>query len=174
MLQVATNQFTTTLTNGVGFFLFPSIRIGAYEVTAQLPGMESWRGTVSLLEGRTAELGPLLKPGGATTEVTVAGNVTLLVTTNSPTVATVVECERIEQLPINGRVVSSLMYVTTPGLEVGSNGSIPRNYGLRYASEYAPDGAILENRELNAIPAREPGLDTVEEFRVETTTPRPR
>ena len=48
------------------------------------------------------------------------------------------------------------------------SGSVPRNYGLRYASELLQDGAILENREWSSIPARQPGLDTIQEFRSET------
>ena len=41
--------------------------------------------------------------------------------------------------------------MTVPGLE---SGSVPRNYGLRYATEMLQDGAILENREWQSIPAR--------------------
>jgi Carboxypeptidase regulatory-like domain len=164
-VQTATNETTSTLSNGVGFFLFPALRVGSYEITVETPGMASWQGTVNLIEGQTAELTPQLKPAGTATEVTVAGNVTPLVTTTAPTLATVVERQRIDQLPLNGRNVTSLIYMTTPGVE---SDSLPRVYGLRYASEVVQDGALYENRYCATTPDRQPGLDTIDEFRVET------
>ena len=137
LLQTETNQTTTTQSNEVGFFLFPALRVGSYEVTVEQPGMAAWKTTVTLIQGQTADLLPLLKPGSSTTEVTVAGEMTPLVTTNAPTLATVVERERIDQLPLNGRNVTSLIYMTTPGVE--SDG-LPRVYGLRYASEVVQAG----------------------------------
>ncbi|HUS07083.1 MAG TPA: TonB-dependent receptor [Bryobacteraceae bacterium] len=55
--------------------------------------------------------------------------------------------------------------MTTPGVE---SGSVPRVYGLRYATEMLQDGAVLENREWQSLPARPPGLDTIGEVRSET------
>jgi hypothetical protein len=164
--QTQTAREQRSESTGVGFFLFPSVQIGPYEVTVEAPGMETWKGQLNLAAGATAELNPVLAVGATSSQVTVAGDVTPLVTTTSPTVATVVEHERIEQLPLNGRFVTTLLYMTTPGVEPGS---VPRNYGLRYASELLQDGAILENREWSSIPARQPGLDTIAEFRSETT-----
>ena len=126
--------------------------------------MDAWKGALSLLAGQSAVVEPVLKLGTTATAVTVAGDVTPLITTTSPTVATVVEHTRIEQLPLNGRNITTLLYMTVPGLE---SGSVPRNYGLRYATEMLQDGAILENREWQSIPARPPGLDTIEEFRAD-------
>ena len=62
-------------------------------------------------------------------QVTVAGDVTPSITTTSPTLATVVERARIEQLPLNGRSIQNLLTVTVPGLEGPT--SQPRVYGLR-------------------------------------------
>jgi hypothetical protein len=165
IVHTATGGASSTLSNDVGFYLFPSMQVGIYEISVGSAGMETWKGELNLLAGQTAEVDPSLRPGSAATAVTVAGDVTPLVTTTSPTIATVVEHERIEQLPLNGRNVTTLLYMTVPGLE---SGSVPRNYGLRYASEMLQDGALLENREWQSIPARPPGLDTIAEFRAET------
>ena len=163
--QTETNESNTTLSNGVGFFLFPALRVGDYEIKVEMPGMAPWQGTVNLIEGQTADLTPLMKPAGTATEVTVAGDVTPLVTTSAPTLATVVERQRIDQLPLNGRQVTSLIYMTTPGME---SDSLPRVYGLRYASEVIQDGSLIGNRYWATTPDRQPGLDTIDEFRVET------
>jgi hypothetical protein len=166
IIHSATGGELNAETNDLGFFLFPSIQLGAYEITVQTPGMETWKGKLNLVTGQVAVVDPALRLATTSTAVTVAGDVTPLVTTTAPTVATVIERERIEQLPLNGRFVTSLLYLTTPGVE---SGSVPRNYGLRYASELLQDGAVLENREWSSIPARQPGLDTIAEFRSETT-----
>ncbi|HWQ52048.1 MAG TPA: TonB-dependent receptor [Bryobacteraceae bacterium] len=165
IVHTATNIQNTRQTSELGFFLFPSLSIGAYEITVESAGMETWKGKITLQTGQVAVVEPALKLGTTSTAVTVAGDVTPLVSTTSATVATTIERQRIEQLPINGRNVTSLLYMTTPGVE---SGSVPRNYGLRYASEMVQDGAVLENRETSSIPARQPGLDTIGEFRSET------
>src|SRR6266478_613385 len=137
--------------------------MGPYQIVVEAPGMETWKGELTLLVGQTAEVNPTLKIGATATEVTVAGNVTPLVTTTSPTLANVVERERIEQLPVNGRLIQNLIYLTTPGFESGSN--LPRLFGLRFGVEMLQDSAVLMNRQWQSIPLRPPGLDTIEEFR---------
>ncbi len=160
-------QYSTTSTE-VGFYLFPPVQVGPYQIAVEAPGMETWKGELTLQAGQTAEVNPALKVGAAVTEITVAGDVTPLVTTTSPTLATVVERTRIEQLPVNGRRIENLLYITTPGIEA-SSGAVPRVFGLRYAVELLQDGAVLANRQRQEFPQRPPGLDTIEEFRAETS-----
>src|SRR5207247_3555675 len=86
----------------------------------------------------------------------------------SPTLATVVERARIEQLPLNQRNIQTLLQLTVPGLEGSS--SQPKVYGLRdSAMEILQDGVNLQDRNTGAIQSRPPGLDTIQEFRVETS-----
>ncbi|HZO55935.1 MAG TPA: carboxypeptidase-like regulatory domain-containing protein, partial [Bryobacteraceae bacterium] len=158
-------QFTTTSTD-VGFYTFPSVQTGAYEIAVEAAGMETWKGELTLQVGQTAEVNPSLRVGATATEVTVAGDVTPLVTTTSPTLANVVERARIEQLPVNGRFIQNLIYMTTPGLEEAGG---QRVFGIRNGFELLQDGAVLENRQWQTIPARPPSLDTIEEFRAETS-----
>jgi len=165
VVHTATTREYKSVTNEVGFYLLPAMQSGAYQISVEFPGMETWKGALNLIAGQSAAVEIFLKPGSTITTVTVAGDVTPLVTTNSPTLATVIERERIEQLPLNGRFITTLIYLTTPGVE---SGSVPRVYGLRYATELLQDGAVLENREWQSIPARPPGLDTIAEFRSET------
>ena len=165
VVHTATTREYTSVTNEAGFYLIPALQSGGYQISVGSPGMETWKGELNLVAGQSAAVETVLKPGSTVTSVTVAGDVTPLVTTNSPTLATVVERQRIEQLPLNGRFITTLIYLTTPGVE---SGSVPRVYGLRYATELLQDGAVLENREWQSIPARPPGLDTIAEFRAET------
>ncbi|MCC6589207.1 MAG: carboxypeptidase regulatory-like domain-containing protein [Bryobacterales bacterium] len=165
VVHTATARQFNTETNEVGFFLLPAMQSGAYQVTIEFAGMETWKGELTLVSGQSAMLDPVLKAGTTATSITVAGDVTPLVTTTNATVATVLERQRIEQLPLNGRFITNLIYMATPGVE---SGSVPRVYGLRYATELLQDGAVLENREWQSLPARPPGIDTIGEFRAET------
>lgn len=156
-----------TLTNEVGFYLFPALQPGNYKIAVEAAGMQSWQGELLLQVGQTAVVNPVLKVGAVVTEITVAGDVTPLVTTASATLGNVVERARIEQLPLNQRFIQTLVQATTPGLE-GSSGS-PRVYGLRPTSmEFLQDGAVLTNRDTGEFSGRPPGLDAIEEFLVET------
>jgi hypothetical protein len=159
-------KFETT-TNAVGFYVFPSLQSGDYRLTITAPGLQKWEGQATLRAGQEAVIDATLQVAQANEQVTVVGNVTQLVTTTSPTIATTVERARIEQLPLNGRSIQSLLTVTVPGLE----GAVaqPRVYGLRdSAMEFNQDGVPLDDRNTGNIQSRPPGLDTVQEFRVET------
>src|ERR1035441_8836085 len=44
MVNTATTVKFSTTANGVGFFVFPPVQPGSYEITATSPGMETWKG----------------------------------------------------------------------------------------------------------------------------------
>ncbi|MGH9719436.1 MAG: carboxypeptidase regulatory-like domain-containing protein [Bryobacteraceae bacterium] len=166
--HVQTSGQHESITNEVGYFQFSSVQTGSYRITISAAGMQTWEGELVLQVGQTAALEPVLKVGATTTEVTVVGDVTPLVTTTSATLGRAVERARIEQLPLNGRFFQTLVQATTPGLE-GSSSS-PRVYGLRATSmEFLQDGAVLTNRDTGELSGRPPGIDTIDEFRVETS-----
>ena len=84
-----------------------------------------------------------------------------MTTLDSPTLGHVLERQRIDQLPINGRNVFSLLQ-TVPGMEG------IRAYGLREGSqELILDGSAIGDRVYGGTPRRPPGLDTIQEFKVE-------
>ena len=153
-------------TNEAGLYLFPSVSLGPYELKVTAPGMDDWQGRLTLQAGQSATVDVMTTVRSTETTVTVAGDVTPLVTVNSPTIATTVERSRIEQLPLNGRYVYNLVGVTTPGFE---GNFTPRLYGLRGAIEYYQDGAVVSDRNNNQLPRRSAGLDTIQEYRVETS-----
>ena len=168
LVQTQTGRELHTTSSAAGFFVFPTLRPGDYLVTVSVPGMKKWEGKVSLEVGQEAAINPELSVATLTEQITVVGDVTPLVTTTTPTLATVVERARIEQLPLNGRSIQALMQGTVPGLE-GTSASQPRVFGLRdSAMEFVQDGVVLDDRNTGNIQSRPPGLDTVQEFRVET------
>src|SRR6266516_636879 len=153
------NKFDTK-TSSVGFFVFPSLQSGDYKLTISAPGLQKWEGQVLLRVGQQAVINASLHISRAAEQVTVVGDVTQLLTTHSPTIATLDEPASIEQLPLNGRSIQNLLTITVPGLE--GPVSQPRVYGLRdSAMEFNQDGVQLDDRNTGNIQARPPGLDTI-------------
>ncbi|HUS06509.1 MAG TPA: carboxypeptidase-like regulatory domain-containing protein [Bryobacteraceae bacterium] len=166
VVHVETSRQYTTTTNEAGLYVFPAVQIGQYEVVIESAGMEKYKGSFLLQSGATAVVDAALRIGSTATEVVVASNVAPLVTTTSATLGSVTDRARLDQLPISGRMFQSLVTQTVPGVE-GASAS-PRVWGLKWGVEFLQDGAVLGNRDVGEIAGRPPGMDTIEEFRVET------
>src|SRR4029077_16978221 len=92
------------------------------------------------------------------------------VATSDAVISTNLERARIEQLPLNGRSIATLVLITTPGLSSGQDGNInPIVNGLRDSVEMYQDGAVIKSRDTGDFSGRLPGLDSVQETRVETS-----
>src|SRR6185295_5408340 len=133
---------------------------GSYTLIAEATGMQKFEGSLTVqVQQSTVDI--VLSVGQTATEVAVK-DVTTMVQTDNPTLGATLERMRIEQLPINGRSLTTLLQ-TVPGQE-GT-----RAFGLRdFSFEMVLDGAALADRySWNTVTARQPGLDSVQEFRVE-------
>jgi hypothetical protein len=169
ILHTATMGKYDTTTNEVGFFRFPPTQVGSYRITVSAAGMQAWEGEFLLQVGQTLDVSPVLKVGGVATQVTVAGEAAPLVATSDAVISTNLERARIEQLPLNGRSIATLVLISTPGLGSGQDGAVnPIVNGLRDSVEMYQDGAVIKNRETGDFAGRLPGLDSVQETRVET------
>ena len=76
-------------------------------------------------------------------------------------------------MPLNGRFVQNLLTMTTPGLEGGAVGAqSPQAYGLRDQTvKFVQDGVQINDVNTGNISTRPPGIDTIQEFRVEMSVP---
>jgi hypothetical protein len=170
VVNVATGVAVNTITNGVGFYQAPNLFAGTYTVTVKVAAMKTAESTVRLLAAQSAEVEVVMVAGEVTQRVEVSANFVQLTTNDSGTIASTLENERINQLPMNGRVLLNLAQATTPGLEAGGT----RVNGLMAeALEYVADGVPLTNRnfggEGNSTQAQLPDPDSVQEVRLETT-----
>jgi hypothetical protein len=161
-------------TNGAGFYQVPNLFTGNYDVTITAPGMKTYKSKIELLVAQAATINATMTPGAVTEQVQVAASEVQLTTTDNGTIASTLENSRINQLPMNGRLLLSLAGETTPGLE-GTGGSLgQRANGLMpEALEYVADGVSLANRNFggvdNSTQNQLPDPDSVQEVRVETT-----
>lgn len=158
-----------TVSSSVGFFIQPGLQVGGYKIQVTAAGMQAWEGSLELQTGQVAVLSPQLSVATSSTTVTVAGDVSSMVVSESPTLGAVLEQKRIEQLPLDGRFLTTLLALTTPGVEGVGNTQGPWVYGFRSnAFDMVQDGAVMKDLETANLAKRPPGIDTVAEFRVET------
>ena len=165
----ATNISSKTTTNTAGVYFVAGVVPGPYTLSVEAAGMQRFEGKLTVQVGQSAVVDAALGVGQTTTEVTVK-DVTPLITVDNPTLGHVLERERIEQLPINGRFLTELLQ-TVPGLEQESDydSVTTRGFGMaRGSTEFVLDGASVTDRNMGGIFRRPAGLDTIQEFKVET------
>jgi hypothetical protein len=169
VVQQGTNATFDTKSSSIGFYQVPSLFTGTYVVTITAPGFESYKTSIELLVAQTAVINPALTTGAVTQQVEVSANVVQLTTTDNGTIASTLENDRINQLPMNGRELLTLAGETTPGLE---NGGTQANGLMGQAMEYVADGVSLTGREFGGeheSNSQLPDPDSVQEVRIETT-----
>ena len=165
LTNVATGVATRGQSSDVGIFYFGAVPIGPYRIAVSKVGFEQWVGTFTLFVGQNAVVNPALKMGSTTTVVEVTG-AAAPIETQSGSVADVKESNQIRDLPLNGRQVGGLLDLTA-GVESGSSSA--RVNGMKVGSlDFNLDGASMLDRFGGGMVRVEPGIETIQEFRVET------
>lgn len=162
--NTATGVVRTGESNSAGLYDFESVTIGPYKLTIEAAGFKKWEGTLTVQAGQTVNIDPNMEVGSleATVEVTGAAPI---IETQGAQVSDVKDALKIHDLPLNGRQISNL-FDLTPGVVGGGN---PRTNGMKVGStEMVLDGMSYVDRFGGGISRVQPGLDTIQEFRVET------
>ncbi len=163
--NVETNVTRRTVTSAEGIYSVSALGAANYKVTVESAGFKQWSGTLVLQTGQTAVVDATLEVGSIDTVVEVTGAAPII-TTESAEVGDVKDAQRIRQLPLNGRDITSL-FSLTPGVEGGGN---PRVNGMKVGStEMTLDGVSLVDRFGGGMGRVQPALDSVNEFRIETS-----
>lgn len=164
LTNTATNVTRKTVTNDEGWYTFSSIPLGPYVIFVEAPGFKKLEQRLELQVGQLAVADAVMEVGSPQETVNVSGAVPLL-QAESMDVADVKDYQRIRQLPLNGRQVSQLFNLT-PGVEGAGNARVN---GLKVGSlEINVDGVSTVDRFGGGVTRVEPGLDTIQEFRIET------
>ncbi|MEO7650567.1 MAG: carboxypeptidase-like regulatory domain-containing protein, partial [Bryobacteraceae bacterium] len=107
--HTATNRVYVAVTNSAGLYTVPGLRVGAYQVAAEMPGFKrSVRTGIALEVDDRAQINFRLEVGGVVESVEVVGTAPL-VDTSSATLGKVVDNARMTGLPLNGRSALSLV-----------------------------------------------------------------
>lgn len=178
--NVGTQLQQTAVAGADGRYVLPQLPVGTYELRAELQGFRPLRQSgIRLVVGETAVLNLTLELGGIEEEVSVVGR-TSAVNTRSSELSYLVSERDIEQLPLNGRNYTDLAMlqpgvapykhrdggsVVAHGVGMTVNGQDPRS------NVYLLDGTLLNdftNGPAGSAAGTALGLETIQEFRVET------
>ena len=165
LVNTGTGVTRESSTNSAGIYYFDAVPIGENTLTIQATGFKKWESTLTVAAGQTLVIDANMEVGSVDSVVEVTG-ATPIISTEGSQVSDVKDALRIHDLPINGRQISNLFNLTS-GVEGGGNNT--RTNGMKVGStEMLLDGNSYVDRFGGAIARVQPGLDTVQEFRIET------
>jgi hypothetical protein len=177
--QTNTGVKRSTVTNETGSYVLPNLPIGPYRLEAALPGFRTYTQTGIVLQvDANPTINPVLEVGQVSEQVEVQADAAL-VETRSAGIGTVVDNQRVLELPLNGRNVTELILLVgaaNPNPNPGNMNSA-RNYptivinvagGLSNGVTYLLDGAV-HNDVQNNLNLPLPFPDALQEFKVETS-----
>src|SRR5262245_33874622 len=184
MTQTETGIARTALTNETGSYVLPNLAVGPYRLEAALTGFRSYVQTGIVLQVNTSPvINVVLQVGQVAEQVEVQANAAL-VDTSTETVGSVIENERVLELPLNGRNVTDLIVlaggavdqssasqsinVMAIGGAAGTSPVLSIAGGASWGSEYSLDGANHVNY-MTGTTMNMPFPDAMQEFKVETS-----
>ncbi len=174
--NVATGVSRPSITNDAGNYLITTLFPGQYQVTATARGFkQARRDDLTLAVEQVARIDFHLEVGETRETINVEATAVVLDAATS-TIGTVVENEKITQIPLSGRNPLDLVGLS-PGIRIqggfgGKNGSLNNfssNGGLANANTVQVEGLALDLAQMNA-PSFVPPVDATQEFRVQTNT----
>ncbi len=173
----ATNTIKDTTTNDEGSYQIISLTPGDYEVTVEAPNFKkAVLPGVKLTVGQRADLDVALEVGQVSEIVTISGSTTELVETSKTAVATTVDQQRIDNLPINERNYLAFALTTSTvdrdnGRPIGPAPTTGLNFGgQRGRSNLVQvDGADNTDNSVNAARSTV-SQEAVQEFQVVTNS----
>jgi hypothetical protein len=184
VLNPQTEAVRETVTDEKGFYLVDSLVPASYNVVVSAPGFgELTVSNVKLGVGETRSLDLHLQPAGLKESVTVSAEAESQVQTQTASIAGTVGTESVDNLPINGRMISNL-YLLAPGAQLAGSGTFDdvRFFGrsneqnvIRYDGIQA--GTIIDSSPADLTGANgasgfrlSQSLENIQEFHVESST----
>lgn len=180
--NLGTGFTRATTTDERGAFLFPSLPVGSYELRVERSGFSAYLQTgITLTVNQTANQTVVMQIGQVTEQVTVQADAELVVT-RTATVGQLIDQKRVVELPLNGRMAQSLVFLAAGTVDLGRNGCRICGHGGVYPGEqtagvngagmaqvnYQLDGAGHNDTYLN-VNAPFPNPDAVQEFNLQAS-----
>ena len=175
VIQQETGLIRTTVSNDTGSYVLPNLPLGPYRLEATLQGFATFAQTGIVLQVNS---GPVVNPVMGVSAIAEEVQVTAvapLVDTRSTGVGTVVESERIVELPLNARQVTQLITLSGLAVQTISSPAFSMNTGVRisvaggndFGVSYSLDGAPHLNN-FDGTGMHLPFPDALQEFRLAT------
>ena len=181
--QLATNVTTETISDAAGYYRFPSLPVGEYEITIDHPGFAQISQHVRIETARETRQDFALAVAGGAQTVTVSANVASYLSPDDAMIGTTFDTITVEQTPLYLRNWDDLLRLA-PGVEMspytaqsgatsaGRTGDFNVHGIHSLENNFILDGidnnSMSENvQELSDSTSR-PSVDTIQEFRIIT------
>src|SRR5688572_9316015 len=180
VMQTDTGFTRSAVTDENGNYTLTNLPIGPYRLQATLSGFRAYQQTGIGLQVGSNPVIPVAMALGELTETVSVEAAAPLVETRSTSIGQVIENERIEELPLNGRNSADLIEIAGAVVRTeasssrsvqGASGGVGYSVagGQAFGVAYLLDGAIHNNPYDNFnLPL--PFPDALQEFRVETSS----
>jgi hypothetical protein len=175
--QTDTDTQRTTTTDASGSYIIPNLPLGPYRLRASKMGFEVYVQTGILLQvGSSPTIPVTLKVGDVNEQIQVEA-ATSVVETRDMGVGTVIETQRILDLPLNGRQPTDLITLSGLAVQTASSPQYTMSTGVNisvaggtdYSVQYNLDGAShLDTYVGTNMPL--PFPDALQEFRLVTSS----
>jgi hypothetical protein len=178
--QTDTNFTRSTVTDENGNYVLSNLPVGPYRLQATLSGFRTFQRMGIVLQVNANPTILIEMAIGELAETISVEAATPLVETRSPAVGQVIENERIEELPLNGRNATDLIALAgaaVPQPQLNATSRSMQGYGTAIAVAggqafgvaYLLDGAT-HNNPYDNLNLPFPFPDALQEFRLETST----
>lgn len=172
-----TNVTRNSTTNDEGFYRIVNLPPGTYEVTVEATNFKkALLPNINVTIGQAAELDIVLEPGQITESVTISDATSEIVETSKTAVATTIDQQRINNLPINERnYLSFALTTSTVGRDNGRPIGPAPTTGLNFGGQRGRsnlvqvDGADNTDNSVNASRSTV-SQEAVQEFQVVTNS----
>lgn len=183
--EEATGIEHTSITDGKGFYSFPDLSIGKYDIVFTHQGFRDFReNAITLNVNSAVRVDVKLEVGQVSNTISVRSD-TLHVETQSSQMGMVIQGEKIVQMPLNGRSYLNLLslqpgvspltgYSSTNGVTASLGVSGDLNPGTQSISGGRPgnNGFMVNGADaqesVQSVAAMIPNLDSIAQFRVIT------
>jgi hypothetical protein len=178
--QTATGAVRTAPSGTDGAYVLANLPIGPYLLEVTKEGFTKYAQSGIVLQvDSNPTIDVAMKVGSVTEQVTVQADANM-VETHTTSVGTVVDNQRVVEMPLNGRNATQLVFLAGMATIGGANGGFlnsVRNYptvmisvagGVANQQTYALDGAN-HNDAYNGLNLPLPFPDALQEFKVETS-----
>ncbi len=179
--NVATHDIRTAPSNETGDYLFNLLPIGSYTLKVELQGFNSQTSRVVLSTGDRVRIDAKLQVGAVAENIIVTAETPLL-QTDTATVSSLVSAKAVQDLPVSGRNVQSLVQLVPGAFEglANSLASGTRPDDRRQTSAISINGALdnQNNQLIDGIDNNEraigtvgvkPSIDAIAEVKVQTS-----
>jgi len=179
LTETGTNLSRVQTTDSTGSFSFSTLPDGTYSVEVETSGFAKKNITNVVLEvAQTKSLEVLMNPASAPETVEVGTTATQLQIADS-SLSSVINQDRVETLPLNGRNVMQLTAFAA-GITTSAKGTATErqaNYGPGFvvggqrddSNVVLVDGVEISGMELNNYPLAIPSVDDVQEFDLQSS-----